>query len=339
MKAGVTMENLETYDLKPARKVYSGIGWSLCAILAVLLVTQVALSLVLKTFWPDGCWLTISPYGKWILNFAPQYLIAIPTGLLLLRRIPGSAPEGVQMDAKTFWTFLPICFCLTYAGSFAGNILSSLLSGGQAENALNEFALDSNPIKILFMVVLAPLFEEYVFRKQIIDRTRVYGEKTAVFLSALTFGLFHANLFQFFYAFMVGWIFAYAYIRSGRLRYPVLMHSIVNLMGSVIAPMIMSMLDLEALSTIDPNATNEEVLALYGSMLPGLLLYMAYLFVTFALSVTGLVFLILNCQKLVWKDSACQLPAGNRVKTAYLNSGMLVFLIATLALTILSVLL
>jgi hypothetical protein len=134
-------------------------------------------------------------------------------------------------------------------------------------------------------------------------------------------------------------IFAYAYIRSGRLRYPVLMHSIVNLMGSVIAPMIMSMLDLEALSNIDPNATNEEVLALYGSMLPGLLLYMAYLFVTFALSVTGLVFLILNCRKLVWKDSACQLPAGNRVKTAYLNSGMLVFLIATLALTILSVLL
>ena len=26
-----------------------------------------------------------------------------------------------------------------------------------------------------------------------------FGEKTAVFLSALTFGLFHANLFQFFY--------------------------------------------------------------------------------------------------------------------------------------------
>ena len=44
------MENLETYDLKPARKVYSGIGWSLFTILAVLLVSQVALSLMIKTF-------------------------------------------------------------------------------------------------------------------------------------------------------------------------------------------------------------------------------------------------------------------------------------------------
>ena len=333
------MENMETYDLKPARKVYSGIGWSLCAILAVLLVSQLALSLVLKKFWPDGCWLTTSPYGKWILNFAPQYLIAIPTGLLLLRRIPASTPEGIQMGAKTFWTFIPICFCLTYAGSIAGNLLSSLLSGGQAENALNEFAMDSNPIKILFMVVLAPLFEEYVFRKQIIDRTRIYVEKTAVFLSALTFGLFHANLFQFFYAFLVGWIFAYAYIRSGRLRYPVLMHSIVNLMGSVIAPLVLSMLDLDALTNIDPNLSDAEALELLSNILPGLLLYMAYAFVLFGLSITGLVFLIKNCQKLVWKDGETQLPADSRIKTVYLNAGMLVFLIATLALTVLSVLL
>lgn len=338
-KAGVTMETVDSFDLKPIRKAYSGIGWSLCAILAALLAAQFLINMLLQTFWPNGCWLTDSSSGKWILTFVPQYLIAIPVGLLLLRRIPATAPQPVRMGAKNFWIFLPICFCLTYAGNLLGNLLSSLLSGGEAQNVLDEYLLDSNPIKILFVVVLAPLFEEYVFRKQIIDRTRVYGEQSAVFLSALTFGLFHTNLFQFFYAFALGWVFAYIYIRTGKLRYPVILHSIVNFMGSVIAPLVISMLDLEALSNIDPNATIEEVMALYGSMLPGLLLYFVYIIILLGLSITGLVFLILQCKKLVWRNAQTSLPPAVQIKTTYINAGMLVFVILCLALTIMSVLL
>lgn len=333
------MEATEQYDLKPIKKVYSTIGWSLCTILAAVLIVQLVLSLSIRAFWPDGCWLTESPYGKWIVTFAPQYLIAIPLGLLLLKRIPADPPQSSKMGAKNFWIFLPICFFLTYGGNIVGNMLSSLLSGGEAQNALNDFAMDSNPIKILFMVILAPLIEEYVFRKQIIDRTRVYGEKAAVFLSALTFGLFHTNLFQFFYAFLVGWLFAYIYLRTGKLRYPVVMHSIVNLVGSVIAPLILSMLDMDALSNIDPNATEEALMALYGQMLPGLLLYYLYLFVLLGLFVTGLVFLIQKCKKLVWLDAPSQLPPAQSRKAVYLNAGMLVFLVLCTALTILSVLL
>ena len=332
------MEPIETFDLKPIRRVFSGIGWSLCAILFALLSSQILIEILLQTFWPSGCWLTESVYGKWILTFAPQYLIAIPLGLLLLRRIPAQPPQPVPMGVKNFWIFLPICFCLTYAGNLIGQLLSALLSGGEAENVLNDFVLDSNPIKILFVVILAPLFEEYVFRKQIIDRTRAYGEQNAVFLSALAFGLFHANLFQFFYAFALGWVFAYIYIRTGRLRYPIILHSIVNFMGSVIAPLILSMLDLEALSNIDPQATMEELLALYGSMMPGLLLYFLYVILLLGLSITGAVFLILQCQKLIWQNPQKLLPPAIQIKTTYLNVGMLVFLILCLALTILSVL-
>ena len=40
-------------------------------------------------------------------------------------------------------------------------------------------------------------------------------------------------MFQFFYAFFVGILFAYVYVRTGRLRYPVLIHGIINFFGSV----------------------------------------------------------------------------------------------------------
>lgn len=338
VKAGDPMEEMEVYDLKPVRKVFSRVGWSLCAIIAALLLVQVPLVLLLDVFWPDGCWLTDSSTGTWLLTFVPLYLVAIPVGMLFLRRIPAQPPQPASMGAKNFWIFLPICFFLTYSGNIVGNLLSSLISGGDAQNALDQYVMDTNPLKILFTVILAPLFEEYVFRKQLIDRTRVYGEQIAVLLSALTFGLFHMNLFQFFYAFLVGWVFAYIYTRTGKLRYPVILHSIMNFMGSIVAPFILSLLDLEALSNIDPNATDEELMAVYATMLPGLLLYFAYLIVLLGMSVAGLVLLIRQCRRLKWLPGEAQLPQRTHIKTVYLNAGMLVFLILSLAMTVISVL-
>ena len=330
------MENYNSSDIKVARKTFSTVGWALCAILGAMLATQILLNVVLQTFWPDGCWLTESPYGKWIVNFVPQYLIAIPLGLLLLRRIPAKPPKPYKIGVRNFWIFLPICFFLTYSGNIVGNLLSYLLSGGEAQNALDNFALDPNPIKILFMVVLAPLIEEYVFRKQILDRTSVYGEKASVFLSALTFGLFHANLFQFFYAFLLGWLFAYIYIRTGKLRYPVMMHAIINFMGGVIAPLVLSVLDMDALTDIENGVASDEVIA---QTLPGMLLYFLYLIVILGLFVTGLVLLILQCKKLIWQNAEAQLTLHQSCKATYLNAGMLAFLAICSTLTVLSVML
>lgn len=330
---------MQAYDLKPVRKIYSCIGWSLCAILAVLLITQVLLNLILKTLWPEGCWLTATSTGTWILTFVPLYLFAIPVGILFLRPIPTQPPQPASMGTKNFWIFLPICFFLTCSGNIVGNLISSLVSGGEAQNALDKYSMDPNPVKVLFVVVFAPLFEEYVFRKQLIDRTRVYGEKSAVLLSAVTFALFHMNLFQFFYAFLLGWVFGYIYIRTGKLRYPVAMHSCVNFVGSVVAPFVLSLVDMEALSTIGANAANEEALSIYASMLPGIVLYFLYMIIFLGLSVTGLVFLVLQCKKLKWQPVQAQLPSDSCGKTVYLNAGMLVFLTLALAMTIISVLL
>ena len=198
MEALETVNTAEPMDWKPVKKAHSSIGWALCVILVAALAVQLVLKLVLDTFWPEGCWLTNSSTGMWLFTFVPLYLIAIPAGLLVMKHVPTAPPSPSKMSAKDFWIFVPICFFLTYSGNIVGNLLSLLLSGGEAQNALNDYAMDSNPLKILFVAALAPLLEEYVFRKQLIDRTRIYGEKTAVFLSALTFALFHTNLFQFF---------------------------------------------------------------------------------------------------------------------------------------------
>ena len=257
-------------------------------------------------------------------------------GLLVLRKLPAQAPEKSKLGLDRFLMFLPICFCLMYGGNIIGNVLSSLLSGGTAENAILDYAMDTNPLKVLVLVILAPLLEEYVCRKQIIDRTRQYGEKTAVVLSAVVFGLLHQNLFQFFYAFGLGLVFAYIYTRTGRLRYSVILHSIINFMGSVVAPWILSLVNPDAFVGADPSASPEQVMALMREVLPGLLLTLLYSLFLLGMSIAGLVLLVVRSKRVIWKDSPEQLPQGTAVKTVYLNVGMILYILICVATTVLT---
>ena len=90
-------------------------------------------------------------------------------------------------------------------------------------------------MNLALVSALAPLAEEFLFRKLLLERLLPFGEKGAVMVSALAFGLFHGNLYQFFYAFGVGVILGLAYVRSGRFWFPVLLHMGFNFMGSVAA--------------------------------------------------------------------------------------------------------
>ena len=85
----------------------------------------------------------------------------------------------------------------------------------------------------LVIAVAAPIFEEIVYRKLVIDRLRRYGDLFAVVVSGLIFGLIHGNFSQFFYATLLGFLFALVYLYSGKLRYTIALHIAINFIGSV----------------------------------------------------------------------------------------------------------
>lgn len=326
--------NETAYDLKPARKVFSRIGLAFFVILVLATVLQ-ALLIAIP---PIYNWMRSSSWGLWIGTFLPLYGVAIPVGLLLLRSLPAQPPQDKKLRPVSFLVIFPICVFLMLSGSLLGNALSALLSGGTAENELNTFALDPHPLKILVMVILAPLLEEYICRKQIIDRTVRYGEKTAILFSAAVFGLMHQNLFQFFYAFALGLVFGYIYTRTGRLRYTIALHSLVNFMGSVIAPWILTLMESEGLTTLDPTMPTEQLLAFYMEILPTLLAVLGYLFMYLGLAFAGFVLLIIMLHRLEFKETAEPLPKGTAFKTAYLNTGMVLFFLLCAAAFVLALL-
>ena len=320
-----------TLKLRSARRSFSVVGFSFVILTVVAVAAQLGFALLPKLLRWDS--LTQKSWWIWVCASAPMYLFAFPACFLMLRLLPGKAPDTNVLTKKQFLTLIPICFCMMYAGNLVGTVLSWVLSGGKAVNALNNYAMDQSPLKILVMVILAPLLEELICRKLLIDRTVRYGEKLSVLMSGLIFGLLHQNLFQFFYAFALGSLFAYVYIRTGRIRYTVILHAIINFLGAVVAPAVLSVLNSDAMTGLDAEKVTVEALM---AAIPGALLVTVYSMSLLGVSVFGLVLLILKARKLSWQERSQQLPGKTALRAALLNVGMIIYTLICLVMIVLA---
>jgi membrane protease YdiL (CAAX protease family) len=166
-----------------------------------------------------------------------------------------------------------------YLGNFTGTevmqILSYIMDYDYA-NILNV-KIEQSPLWATFPVICigAPLGEELIFRKLILDRTRAYGDLPSILLSGFLFALFHGNLFQFFYAFLLGMILAYTYTRSGSYLWCVAMHAAFNFLGSIALPELASLLptDPEAVLTVGQGILAQFLTAwVYGLIIAAVVL-------------------------------------------------------------------
>lgn len=322
-------ENL--IDTKPAKKAFSIIGLAMTIFLLVASVLQILWGVIPTSILGEQNWFVSSSLGKCIGTFAPIYLVGAPICIALMKKTPAENIPTLTLGGKNFWLFIPIIISVMYVGNIIGTVFSLLLSGGNAENPIANILADNNILQIIIAVIVAPIIEEFICRKQIIDRTKKYGEKTAVFFSALVFGLFHLNLYQFFYAFGLGLVFGYVYIRTGKIRYTIIYHIIVNFIGSVLSSLVLSSIDIATLSTINATTSDAEVIQIFANMMPGILIYLIYIIVLFAVVILGIVLLILQCKKLMWKPAPTNLSKGTVFKTVYINIGMILFVLLSIA--------
>lgn len=145
--------------------------------------------------------------------------------------------EKKRADWKMLATAFFISMCVLYFGNIIGQVLMTAVCTLLNKPMINpvEEVIDGLSTWSVFtaMVVIAPVCEEFFYRKVLIDRIRQYGDWTAIAASAFVFGLSHGNFYQFFYAFGLGAVFAYVYLKTGRLRYTILFHALINFTGSV----------------------------------------------------------------------------------------------------------
>jgi len=145
----------------------------------------------------------------------------------------------------------------------------------------------------------------------------------AIVISALSFGLFHMNFYQFFYAVLIGFIAAYAYTLTGKLRWSIAIHSFVNFIGSIVIPAMASHVDFEVLNSGDLNAIVESVTAAPV----GYLLYAFALLLTYAAGIAAVVIIILHFRKLALSKSRVRLVTAKLSSLVINNGGMILAII------------
>ena len=166
-------------------------------------------------------------------------LFTLPVMLLLTRRIPREKPAKSRLSPGGFFALAAICYASMIVGNLVGIGINSILSPNSV-NLIGELATAAGASveMVIAFAVLAPVFEELVFRKVLVDHVLPFGEWPAILFSGITFGLFHGNLTQFFYATVLGMILAYVYIRWGNILYTIGIHACINFLGGVLPVLV-----------------------------------------------------------------------------------------------------
>ena len=328
------------FDKKDARRTFGRIALGLFAVSFVI----TALLLAAKQFLPDE--LLAKPWFPYLFNFVVMYIIAFPIGYLFICRLPRQEPDKSLANTMKAGTFLRIfisAICLMYVGNIVGVIFDALFTSAKyflreapIETFTEQLGLDAVWLQIIYVAVIAPIMEEIIFRKVIIDRTKRFGYTPAIIFSGVLFGLFHGNFGQVFYATLVGFLLGYVYVRTGKLINTILLHFAINLYGGVFPVLIFSLMDTKRLDEIilmsDYEIYFESLMQFVGDNIFPIILYAAHATVFFALAVTGLVLLIKDRKRykagLVKADPP--MPKEKAFSTMFLSVGFLLFCISML---------
>ena len=213
------------------------VGARYAAFCVVFLLIQFAGALLLTLLVPDIVkqYKTSISFGLVVLAVD---LIGFPFIWLLMRNIPKTKIEQHSLSFSQWFMFLMMSEALILVGSTVGNSIHTVLTQpftGDSLNNASSLMQNSNVIvRTLVVGIGAPVFEELIFRKVLIDRTIKYGEYVSIVMSGMMFGLLHGNFSQFFYAALIGMLFAYIYIRTGRIRYTIFLHMAINLSSALV---------------------------------------------------------------------------------------------------------
>ena len=257
---------------------------------------------------------------------------------LSLKTLPSVKIEKRSLKFGQILTLILMVYGLAQVGSLMGMPIHTALtsvtyfSDTSTEDALStlkdSLILNSDTfIRILTVGIMPAIFEELLFRKFLIDRTLRHGEFVSCAMSGIMFGLWHGNFQQFFFAFFLGVLFSFVYIRTGRIIYTMILHASLNLVTSsvtveLLAELIKRMgVDMNK-GTIDPNIDYDAVMK---SILPLMLLLLLWIIVLLGLQIAGFVLVIVKRKNFKLMQIVGELPRKEILRKLTHNVTMWVF--------------
>ncbi len=242
----------EKLERKQLRKHFSSVGWPL---LIYMLILNACVALAMAV---DMVFISLRQMNGETINETQMYsiltgngwgyLLTIAIGLVILWIWKGKYfctqtlwIRGRPMKASDFVCLLCLFLSGQVAFQYIATAVEALLNlfGLTAMADYEAATMTSDTLSMfLYSCVGAPIAEEILFRGLVLRQLEPYGKRFAILFSALLFGVFHANLLQIPYAFLVGLVLAYVALEYNIL-WAMVLHMINNLVLSDLMPRLM----------------------------------------------------------------------------------------------------
>lgn len=302
---------MENYSYIETRKVFSRLGFALTFSILSVNVVQLIVAGFMSAVDPN---LLMTDWANFFLIAVSFYLIGFPLAYCMMKKIPVAVSQ--EKKRLTLWQLVEyglISYAVMILLNFLTTFLLSFIELFKTESIVNpvqQVILTGSPwLSLLCIVVLSPIIEELLFRKILLDRVRIYGDKVAIIFTAIAFGFYHGNLSQLFYAVGLGIILAYIVLKTNQLKYSIGIHMFVNAMGSLILPMLI-------------GDGSDLLRAQIASVIVVIL-------ITF-----GTVLIIKNRKKVELVQGDLTIPESKLMQLVWLNHGVFAYLLFSIALII-----
>lgn len=175
-------------------------------------------------------------YDYSAINACIEMLISFISGIILLWFMSNSFKRSIQNLKFTFKPKETIdTVAMMYFLNYAIGIIGALLSKIGLPDTSPDFSLNGsvlfNTFTFISVVILAPIFEELIFRGMILNTLTKYNKMFAIIVTSLLFGLLHLNITQAIPAFFMSLVLCYMYVQTDSILVTILAHAGNNLLA------------------------------------------------------------------------------------------------------------
>lgn len=285
------------------KRVFSKIGLSITIAMAVSMLLSRGVYWIIKQVNPDILNMEVIGY---LFSYVPLILVVLPVFYLMVKNMPdGEKREQKKLKVSEIIILFFIIYFISFIGGLITEVIVALVNTVSPSN-INTLVSGINlQAQLICTVIIAPILDGVIFRGIMLNKLRGYSDKVVIITTAVLCGLSYSSPIQFLYITAIAMVLSYVVLKTGTLKYSIILHMIISAYGSVILPLILG------------DGTNETKIVIYS--------------IFFILPVIiGLILLIIKRKKISLLEGDKKLQKGTAFKTIWINVGMILNIIFSL---------
>jgi len=260
----------------------------------------------------------LNPYASFCSSIL-MYLIATLMLFLFLKKLPklnGEPKRKMKVLEFLGWAcaMRGVAMMLALVGALFLVIVALCIKG---PSKIMDIVSGMNPLvprgsttmvlNIILISVIAPVMEELMFRRLLLDVLRPFGDLVAILYSGIAFGLLHMNLSQIFYAAGLGLMLGYIMVKTNNIYCCMGLHASLNIMTALALPFF-------------DKKTSQSLLFILGSII--------------ALSIAGIILFFINIRRVSLEKAKFRFSVPVNAKLVLLNLGTIPYAVLCLAVSV-----